>query len=158
MWGHGSARPCTRSQPCIHPSSAPDTMCSSLMSWMQSIEPLQKKNNKKNHKQTSDHDHTLWFYETDTCTHSPAMSPTTCRLPVMLSTRRGVAGATSTSPPPPTPDLLMPIEDELRLLWDLPDPHSAIPSPRGHTALPAQAVQPCDDVLVPKAGGEHSEL
>lgn len=112
----------------------------------------------KTKKQTSDHEHTLRFYETDPGTHSPAMSPTTCRLPVMLSTHRGVAGSTSTSPPAPTPDLLMPVEDELRLLWDLPDPHSAIPSPRGHTALPAQAVQPRDDVLVPKAGGEHGEL
>lgn len=48
MWGHSPARPCTRSQPCIHPSSAPDTMCSSLMSWMQSIEPLQFKKKNKN--------------------------------------------------------------------------------------------------------------
>lgn len=29
-----------RPQPSAHPSSAPDTMCSSLMSWIQSMEPL----------------------------------------------------------------------------------------------------------------------
>lgn len=59
--------------------------------------------------------------------------------------------------PSPAPDLLVPIEHELRLLGNLPEPHGAVPSPRCHAALPAQAVQPCDDVLVPVPGGGHGK-
>lgn len=51
----------------------------------------------------------------------------------------------------------MAVEHQLGLLRDLPDPHSVVPAPRGHTALPAQTVQARDGILVPKAMRHNHE-
>lgn len=97
-----------------YPSSAPDTMCSSLMSWMLSMEPLEK---------------------------------------------GAVRGMTQPQPAHAAPPcvaataLLVAVEDKLGLLRDLPHAHSPVPAPSCHAALPAQSIQRCHSVLVPKAGG-----
>lgn len=44
----------------------------------------------------------------------------------------------------------MTVEHQLRLLGYFPHPHGAVTSTCSHTALTAQTVQPCDDVLVAK--------
>ena len=51
----------------------------------------------------------------------------------------------------------MAVEHQLGLLGYLPDPHGVVPAPRGHAALPAQTVQPCDGVLVPKAATHNHD-
>lgn len=51
---------------------------------------------------------------------------------------------------------LMAVEDKLRLLGYLPHPHGAVASSCSHAALTAQAVQPRDSILMPKATEIHS--
>lgn len=58
----------------------------------------------------------------------------------------------------PAGALLVAVEDQLRLLGDLPHAHGPVTTPRGHAALPAQGIQRGHSVLVPKAGGGPREV
>lgn len=53
---------------------------------------------------------------------------------------------------------LMSVEDKLRLLCYFPHPHGTVPSSCSHTALTAQAVQPCNSILMSKAAEIHSSI
>lgn len=54
-------------------------------------------------------------------------------------------------------DSLVAVEDQLRLLGDLPHPHRAVPPSRRHAALAAQTVQACDGALMAEATERLSE-
>lgn len=54
-------------------------------------------------------------------------------------------------------DSLVAVEDQLRLLGDLPHPHRAVPPSRRHAALAAQTVQACDGGLMAEATERPSE-